>query len=252
MLHDLAAGRSREDTLAREWRRGVLPPGRLGWRLAQQIADKAGPVADLAQASRDGRRASAVDVTVDLPAELGAGRRVVGTVTDVHGERVVKATYSSLGAKHWLDAWIPLLALCATHPGRGWSAGSVGRRRDGAGRVAWRSVDESATDLLADLVRMYDAGMRAPLPLPTKTSHAWACARRRPEHERVREAGREWGGRFAERDDAAFALVWGAECPLERLLAQAPLPGEEHADERTRLGALSQRLWVPMLERVVR
>lgn len=252
MLHDLAAGRSREDTLAREWRRGVLPPGRLGWRLAQQLADKAGPVADLAQASRDGRRASAVDVTVDLPAELGAGRRVVGTVTDVYGERVVRATYSSLGPKHWLDAWVPLLALCATHPGRGWSAGSVGRRGGGSGRVAWSSVDEEAPELLADLVRMYDAGMRAPLPLPSKTSHAWACARRRPEHERIKEARREWSGRFAERDDAAFELVWGAECPLERLLAQEPLPGEEHADERTRLGALSQRLWGPMLERVVR
>ena len=31
-------------------------------------------------------------------------------------------------------------------------------------------------DLLTDLVAIYDAGRREPIPLPIKTSYAWAVA----------------------------------------------------------------------------
>ena len=40
MLHDLLAGRTPDDALAKEWRRGVLPPGRLGWRLARSCSTR--------------------------------------------------------------------------------------------------------------------------------------------------------------------------------------------------------------------
>ncbi|MCW2867726.1 MAG: recC, partial [Marmoricola sp.] len=249
MLRDLLAGRGREEALGKEWRRGVLPPGQLGWRLAQKVVDEAVPVAEVVESITQGVPASAVDVDVDL----GHDRRLRGTVTDLHRDRIVKVSFSRLGPKHLLDAWVPLLALCAARPGRPWSAGAVGRGRgrdDGpVARTAFASV-ESAGDLLRDLVALYDAGMSEPLPLPLKTGHAWALARRSPAQARYR-ADQEWSrGRFGNEDeDPAHVYVWGPGASLDTLLAARPRPGEELPDQPTRLGALACRLWVPLLER---
>jgi exodeoxyribonuclease V gamma subunit len=244
MLRDLLADSSRERALGKEWRRGVLPPGRLGWSLAQKVVDQAVPVADQAVGFTQGLALSAVDIDVDL----GAGRRLRGTVTDVYDHRVVKVSYSRLGPKHELEAWLSLLALCASHPGRPWTAGAIGRGRGGtAARTTFPTV-EGAADLLRDVVRIYDAGMRSPLPLPLKTAHTWAKLRKTrsgPEHA----AEQDWSkGRFPENTDPAYVRVWGPEAPLSRLLEQRPLPGEEYAGQDTRLGALACGLWVPLME----
>ncbi|GAB3990766.1 exodeoxyribonuclease V subunit gamma [Nocardioides marmoraquaticus] len=248
LLGDLLLGRSPAQARDKEWRRGVLPPGHLGWQLSRQLLDQAAPVADLVETFRAGERASARDVDVDL----GDGRRLRGTVTGLYGTRLVRHSYSRLGPRHYLDAWVPLLALCATLPGRGWSAGSVGRGRysqQATARAAFGSVDD-ATDRLRDLVGLYDAGMRGPLPLPLKTAHAWAS--NRPQ-ARAAKAGVEWaGGRFpGERDDESHQQVWGPRAPLDVLLGP-PEPGEatgEGAGEPTRLGALALRLWTPIVQR---
>jgi exodeoxyribonuclease V gamma subunit len=257
MLRDLLAGRTPEHTLDKEWRRGVLPPGRLGWRLAKRIRDEAVPVAELADAMRAGRRAEALDVSV----ELGGGRLLTGTVDDVYGDRLVLASFSRVGPRHWLDAWVPLLALAASRPSRPFSAGSVGRGEKGrrgepdvpTARAVW-SGPEDAHALLLDLVAIYDAGMREPLPLPLKTGFAWAEKRRSPEVARRKAAGYRWttGNYPGEDADPEQVLVWGTGCPLDELLALPPRAGEERAGESTRLGALALRLWEPMMERVHR
>ncbi len=119
-------------------------------------------------------------------------------------------------------------------------------------RIAFASV-EGATDLLRELVTTYDAGMRAPLPLPLKTGHAWA-GRRRPgnnnEYAARKDAEFKWlSNRFpGENADAAHVAVWGPDAPLEVLLGD-PFPGEDYPGETTRLGALAMRLWRPMIER---
>jgi len=254
LLRDLLRGRTPDQALATEWRRGVLPPGRLGWRLGQRLTADAAPVAEMVESVTQGQQPRAVDVDVDL----GGGRRLRGTVTGLHGDRVVIATFSRLGPRQWLEAWIPLLALCATHPGRSWSAGAIGRGEKGrygapgeaVARVAFAGVDDAA-DVLRDLVAMYDAGMCAPLPLPLRTGHAWA-SRRRPGNDVAvrRDAEFKWlSQRFpGENDDAAHVAVWGADAPLDVLLGD-PRPGEERDGEDTRLGALAMRLWQPMLQR---
>jgi exodeoxyribonuclease V gamma subunit len=245
MLHDLQAGRTRQATLGKEWRRGVLPPGQLGWRLAQKIVDQAAPVADIAASVTQGIQVAARDVDVDL----GSGRRLRGTVTDLYGDRVVKVSFSKLGPRHLLEAWVPLLALCADSPGRPWSAGAIGRGEFGRAtdRSAFASVAE-AGDLLRDLVAIYDAGMREPLPLPLKTGYAWATAN--PRNARAKAESCWSRARFGnENEDDAHVRVWGPEAPLARLLEQRPLPGEEFADQDTRLGALACRLWKPIVER---
>jgi len=257
LLRDLLAGRAPDVVLAKEWRRGVLPPGRLGWRLANDLFGQAQPVADLADTLRAGRRAEALDVAVDL----GNGRLLTGTVTDVYGERVVRTSFSRVGPKHWIDAWIPLLALCASRPGLSFSAGSVGRGAKGrrgapdepTGRVVWGSIPEAQV-LLRDLVEMYDAGMREPLPLPLKAGHEWGLKHRSPAVARIKAAEFKWksGNYDGEDADPEQVAVWGRRAPLETLLAEPPHAGEEIEGESTRLGALARRLWLPMIERVHR
>ena len=243
MLRDLLADRSRDRALGKEWRRGVLPPGQLGWRLARKVLDQAEPIADSAVSIIDSRSLSAADIDVDL----GGGRRLRGTVTDLYGDRVVKVSYSRLGPKHELDAWISLLALCASRPGRPWTAGAIGRASGGAARTTFPTI-EGAVDRLRELVAIYDAGMREPLPLPIKTGHTWARFRNARSGPK-RAAENDWSkGKFPENVDAAYVAVWGPEAPLSVLLQQQPRPGEELLGQDTRLGALACRLWVPLME----
>jgi len=246
MLRDIARGATADEALQLAWRRGLLPPGRLGWRLAGSIRDQVVPIVTLADAVTAGLSPRAVDLDLALP----DGRRITGTVTGLYDTRLVATGFSRLGAKQELDAWVQLVALECAQPGRGWSAGAVGRaaRGQGAARVAFGSVDD-APRRLTELVSLYDAGMRGPIPMPVKTAQAYAARRRRASAESAGWAARKvWlGDRFdGESADAEHLRVWG-DLPFERLMAIAPRPGEDWPDETSRLGALSRRLWEPIL-----
>ncbi len=244
MLRDMLRG-MRPDTAAHaEWRRGTLPPGRLGVRKAKEIRDRARDLASAALQHRIGA-GSAHDVDVDL----GAGRRLTGTVTPVFAERTVSVTYSKLAPKHVLASWIDLAALSAQQPGRGWTALCIGRGKS-KNLIATRLFTPSPNPLtvLRHLVALYDTGRREPLPLPLKTSYAWAEARRHGR-DPYAAAQRKWKtvpfqtGEDAER---AHVRVWGDSPAFERLLGP-PRPDEASPGEDTRLGALAARLWLPVL-----
>lgn len=244
LLGDMLRGMSAEDARGAEWRRGTLPPGRLGWRKAVDIGEQSELLAAEAQRFRTAE-AKAYDVDVDL----GSGRRLTGTVAPVFGDRLVSVTYSKLGGKHFIESWIPLLALYARDSSREWSAVCVGRNRagkkplvDGLGRP-----EGPAVDLLRDLVAVYDAGRREPLPLPVKTSFAWASARHTGD-DATADAGYRWESKKFPGDDAAPAHVqaWGEHQPLDVLMQQLR-PGEEYEGEDNRLGAYSCRVWAPLL-----
>ncbi|UXA07909.1 exodeoxyribonuclease V subunit gamma [Mycobacterium sp. SMC-2] len=245
MLGDILRGWTPDDARQAEWRRGTLPPGQLGWRRAAEIRDQA---ALLAAAAQRHRRADARAYDVDI--DLGRGRRLTGTVSPVYGERLVSVTYSKLDGKHLLESWIPLLALIAHDPGRDWSAVCIGRlkrgttpRVEGLGRP-----HEDAVALLRELVAIYDAGRREPIPLPIKTSYAWAAARHCGD-DPLREAQYRWksSDRYPAEDAApAHVRAWGKNARLTDLM-QPPRPGEEHDGEDTRLGAYAARVWLPML-----
>lgn len=241
MLTDMLSGMHPDDAANAEWRRGTLPPGRLGMRTACDIRDLARALAEAALGHRVGDP-GAYDVDVDL----GGGRRLTGTVAGVYGTRTVAVTYSRLAAKHVVAAWVPLLALAAQYPDTQWSALCIGR---GVGRNHLRQrlwvPPPDPIAVLADLVAIYDAGRREPLPLPLSTSYAWADARRTAE-DPVDAARAAWGGMFGDHTDAAHIKVWGPNAPLEKLL-DTPRPGEEYIGEGTRLGALAVRFWGPLL-----
>ncbi|WP_102418770.1 exodeoxyribonuclease V subunit gamma [Mycobacterium sp. 4858] len=249
MLRDMLRGMHPDTAANAEWRRGTLPPGRLGMRKAVEIRDQA---ADLARTALRHRQvdADAYDVDVDL----GGGRRLTGTVTPVFGERTVSVTYSRLGGKHLMESWIPLLALSTAMPGRGWSALCIGRARTDhriEQRLLGPPADPRAT--LRDLVHLYDAGRREPLPLPVRTSFAWADARH-GGRDPARAAGWRWQSQnnfHGENAEPAHEKVWGKRAPLSVLLG-APHLGEEVDGEDSRLGALAVRLWLPLLRSEVR
>ena len=244
MLGDMLRGMTPDDARQAEWRRGTLPPGQLGWRKAGELREQSALLAATAIGYRDAA-ADAYDIDVDL----GSGRRLTGTVSPVFGDRLVSVTYSKLGGKHLLASWIPLLALFAHHPDRDWSAVCVGRPKRGGTpleQFLGRPRDP-AVEVLRDLVAIYDAGRREPLPLPIKTSYAWAGARHSGD-DPEREALFRWkSGKYpAEDKEPAQVRAWGPNAWLTALM-QPLRPDEEYEGENNRLGAYAARLWLPML-----
>lgn len=243
MLRDMLRGMDPAKAVDAEWRRGSLPPGKLGWRAAKAIRDRVAQLATAARGHRGGEP-TAHDINLDL----GGGRRLTGTITPVYGEATVSVTYSKLRDTHLLQAWIALLALAVQHPDRAWTARCIGRARDGD-RVAQRLLGPppQPTDTLAELVRLYDIGRCEPLPLPIKTSFAWA-EKRHAGRDPVWYAGSKWSSQRypGENAEPAQVRVWGPRAALEVLLG-SPRPGEEVDGEDTRLGALAARLWLPLL-----
>jgi exodeoxyribonuclease V gamma subunit len=244
MLSDMLRGMTPDDARHAEWRRGTLPPGQLGWRKATELRDQAHLLAAAAMRYRNAS-ARAFDVDIDLV----DARRLTGTVSPVFGDRLASVTYSKLGGKHLLGSWIPLLALYAHDPAREWSAVCIGRAKRGSTprEESLGRPSESAVDLLRDLVAIYDAGRREPLPLPIKTSYAWACARHVGDDPEKAASYRWKSGNYPGEDqDPAQVRAWGTGAWLSALM-QPLRPGEEYDGEDNRLGAYSARLWLPML-----
>ena len=223
MLRDIMRGMTPQDAQQAEWRRGTLPPGKMGWRRATLLRDQVALLAAEAMRHR-GTDGTAFDIAVDL----GAGRRLTGTVSSVFGDRLVEVTYSRLGGQHLLACWIPLLALAAAY-GTGWSAVCIGRSPRNTPIVKGLAGPPQAATLLRDLVSMYDEGRRRPLPLPVKTSYAWAAARQAGDDPQQAAASR-WRN---DKDDPAIVRVWGREPDLGAL---------DGLDEYAR------RLWLPVLD----
>jgi exodeoxyribonuclease V gamma subunit len=215
-----------DQCLGAERRRGTLPPGLLGHAAAVRIGSAAEAIANMA------RPHTAVPPdNLDVSAGVlvaGQERTVVGTVAGVRGGELVRVSYSNLGPKPLLGAWLDLLALSVARPGVLWRAVLVGRRnRDGARRVLGPVDPDIARTALAGLVALRDQGLRRPLPLPIRTAHLYAeSIGRGSSHENaLRSAGTAWRSRDGgEAVDAANCLVWGPETELDRLVA-AGLPG---------------------------
>jgi exodeoxyribonuclease V gamma subunit len=228
-----------------EWRRGALPPGALGTRTLTGVIDDVEPLVAATTAVLTDAGES-IDITVDL-----GGRAVAGTVSNVHGQTIVRATFSNLGAKHRLRAWVQLLALTAAEPGATWIAVTVGNDPRGTGqRSTLGPVDPvAARDHLADLVALRDTGLCAPLPIATKASAEYAARRSRmtPDNALAR-AGQVWAGKFPEDDDEAHRIIWGEQPSIDVLAAAAAEPGEPYGDEGSRFGQLARRIWQPLLD----
>ena len=130
-----------------------------------------------------------------------------------------------------------------------WSAACIGRaeaRHRATGRGDLGRPDGDAVEVLRDLVAIYDAGRREPLPLPVKTSYAWASARH--EGDDPERSGGPWKSIATPGGTSAGprpGLGQGRRC-REALMAP-PRAGRGVHGEKNRLGAYACRLWLPML-----
>src|SRR5690606_35956795 len=159
VLDRVLAGDDLDAVETAERARGDIPPFRLGAPVLDKVHTT---VEALVATSAEARRtpAETVDVTVDVE-----GVRLTGQVPDVRGQTIVRVSYSRLGARQRLAAWVDLLALTVAVPGTAWTAevyGSGGKA--GPQRSLLGPVDpENAAAFLAELLDVYERGMVEPI-----------------------------------------------------------------------------------------
>ncbi|MGF9753731.1 exodeoxyribonuclease V subunit gamma [Microvirga sp. 0TCS3.31] len=251
IVSNVMAGADPQAAMLAEQLSGSLPPLGLGVGVLTDITKNARPLVEAAQALRRGPQR-----TLDVDIDLGGGRRLSGTVGDVWGNNAVSVSFSNLGAKHRLAGWIDALALGAGLPDENWLVHRIGKHRSGGQlQQVGPLAQHEAEQWLRDLVALYDAGQREPLPLPVKTSLAWA-----EELRRVRAGsdgdpdvkGRaEWetprfnDSGFPKEDADPWHVRAFGEHADYTLLASPPHAGE---DGPHRLGHLAWRLWGPLID----
>lgn len=236
---------------AAEWRRGTLPPFALGAAVLDEVESTVDRLVRVARPLHE-----IPSRTIDIAVDLGDGRRLTGTVPDVHDDAVLRTTYSRLAAKHRMAAWVRLLALAATGDHQSWRAITIGRGK--MSRPAWQSTLTApnaplARTLLRDLVHLRDEGLAEPLPIIPATSATYAerrCQGSSPEDallaaEQEFDGGKDGPGRYGEHTDRYLRYILGP-APRFHLLTERIDPATPDA-EPTRFGTLARRLWNPLL-----
>ena len=250
LVRDVLTGGDPQAAMLAEQLRGLLPPEDLGAAMLTDIVTRVRPLVEAAVPLRAGP-VRTLDVDIDL-----GDRRLTGTVGNVFGNNLVSVSYSSLGAKHRLAAWLDALALAAGQTDENWTAHTIGRwGRSGRRALLGPMTAEDARTHLRSLVDVMERGQREPLPLPVKTSLAFAeefeigaQGHADPDAKAVAEwvtpRFNETG--FPKEDgDQWHVRAWGESAPYD-LLAAPLLPGEE-GEAPHRLGHYALRVWSPLL-----
>ncbi len=218
---------------------GVVPPGRLGTDTIDRRMAEVDAVLQHYEAWRGGESIGPATFAVDL----GGGRAVPITVPDVCGTSIMRATFAKIKVAHVLGIWPELLALAAAFPDQAWSA-KVSARGGWLDLAA--PAAQQARAILERMFALAEAGLRRPSPLMPETGFAYAKAQRgRDPVAAGRAAGKAW---LRERTSQSVMLAFGADAPLERLLAEEPLQDEQHPAETTGFGSLARHVFDPLLD----
>jgi exodeoxyribonuclease V gamma subunit len=236
LLTALLAGADPDTVCAAELARGQLPPGDLGRSALADARAAAEMVATNAKQVADGPRTS-LEVDVALP----GGRQLVGTIPDVIGAVIRPVTFSRLGPKQQLRAWVHLLAATASHPGLSLTSVTVARGRDDTVLFGLPALTrDEAIEHLVDLVALRDEALCEPLPLYCSTSYRYASAARNGRRDPAEEASKDWTSGYGdwgkEDKDAEHVLVFGGERSFDEVSADP------------RFATLAARVWGPLLD----
>ena len=261
VLSSLLNGADIDPVCAAEMARGLLPPGALGQVVLQHARGKAEFIANAAKAVASGSRTS-LDVDILLP----GGRRLIGTVPDVVDDVVRVATFSRVGPRQRLTAWVRFLAATTAHPERPLSSATIGwgGNRPTTVRVGpLGSTPDSrharGLEMLGIVLDLRDRGVREPLPLYCMTSHRYAIAVHSGAGFPEPDAAKFWTSEFRwdkEDKQPEHVLVLGGVKSFNEVLYALPATDEDGpgwaTSETTRFGRLARRLWDPVLSAVDR
>jgi exodeoxyribonuclease V gamma subunit len=237
-----------------EYARGTLPPGKLGEAVLNPIARSARLLADEALRTAGGSQARSLETNLAFE----DGRRLIGTVSGVHGNIALTVTYGRLNARERIGAWVRFLALNAAHPELPLEAVTIGRAvraaGGGAGASGGQKVTEGAqvvrirqlgadaptraSSARAELLRLLDLraqGLCQPLALPCVSGEAYAAALR-DGRDPVAAALEVWSSAFSvprEDREPEHEFLWERRLDVDALAARAPA------------------LWEPLLSREV-
>lgn len=172
LLQRVLEGVDPEDAWARLRATGTLPLGMLGRHAFATALPSVTAIAAAARAARAGaerRPAAEVDVAV-------GGTRVTGALRDLWPGGQLFVQYAKIGGRHELQAWIHHLVHCASQrdPGPTLLIGRGGEA-SGAAIVRFPSLADPWPHL-AELLRLFQMGQTAPLPLFAHASCAFAEA----------------------------------------------------------------------------
>lgn len=253
MLTSRLTGVDPNSLRAAEWRRGTLPPFALGAAVLEEVEGTVDRLVRVAQPMHE-----IPARTIDIAVDLGDGRRLSGTVPDVHDDAVLRTTFSRLAPKHRIAAWVRLLALAATGDHQNWRAITIGRGK--MQRPTWQSTlispnAPTARALLRDLADLRDLGLTEPLPIAPAASAMYAERRAQgstpddallaAEHEF--DGGKDGPGRFGEHTDRYLRYILGPTPRFHQLTETLSLDPPSLQSEPTRFGELARRLWNPLL-----
>ena len=240
-------GGRREDALRSERVHGALPPGAFTELLLKKINLNVTKILDATTGACAGYAAA----TIPIEIQLDDGRRIVGSVPDVHGSRYVLSTYSKFSAVQRAQAWIHLIALTVANPTQAWDARIVARpeseKKSAHGCVIGAVDLDLARQVLDEIVALFDDGMGAPVMFFPRTSYDYVAADDGTAHAGYRAAEASWnpysGGRSGRSDaqEAAHEMIFGRVLLFDELM-------KRHGDEfRTR----AQTFWAPFQSAVI-
>ena len=238
LLRRTLSGLALEQLVGAEWRRGRLPPRRLGQVAIDKVADTVRELQATASPYLAGpteRR----DVALPLGDLL-----LTGTVSRLYGTNLVRVGFSILNARHRLQAWIELLALAAAYPDVEWRAVVLGR----SGRALLGPVGADwAAKVLADLLDLRQAGLCEPLPFGPRTAYEYALLRADGKTVELFWPKLEKSWR-AERD-LAYERFFGTGATLDDMMRQPAIAAEARGDtaEPSRFGTLARRVFQPLI-----
>jgi exodeoxyribonuclease V gamma subunit len=265
LLAERLAGRDHAEAAARLRSAGSLPLGYAGQatvELERSLVDSM--LAESGLLGAGAQEPLCPDPPVALDVTL-CGARITGSLTNVYrGFLIDFQLAASETSKHLASVWLPLLAWHAADPSAGRAVlvlGSHGRSGSKVNLLGYQAPAD-ARQLLAELVGIYQRGIRGPIPLFPRSS--WAFAKtigklthdsgfvdqgqpldpkavktlRQAHHAALDAWARARHG--ADLDDAHIARVYEGQSPLVDL-GVSPVPiGREFA----RLALL---LWGPLL-----
>ena len=253
LLRGRLAGDDPNAQWAAERRRGSLPPGRLADPVTSEVEARVAAIFEVAAAAGVAGPGGTAGIDLTLP----GGSRLVGSVSGVHRDRLGIIRYSRIKSRHFVGAFIRVVALTLGDPEIPWEAAVIGRGdRDPVTRVrigplgpspeARRGTAVAALETLADL---WDRGMREPLPIYPETTGAFA----RADGEPWKKARAAWFSTYdyrREDKDPYNVLVLGGVAPIDALWEAKPRSDERGPDwpaAGSRFEAYARRLWDPVL-----